>query len=102
MKILSTISFIIIILIGLICLTQTTLSHKCIEFKKPIYRYKTQIVDCPMVTANDKRQAPTPDNMFTVDFSCLINDQVLCGKVKNVFISAGKYITATLNLKSVV
>jgi hypothetical protein len=38
--------------------------------------------------------------MFTVDFHCSIGDSALCSKVKNVFISAGKYITATLNLKT--
>ena len=107
MKILSTISF--IILIGLTYLTQTTLSQKqqksqkCIEFTRPIYRYKTVMVDCPMVTTNDKRQAPvTSDNMFTVDFNCLVDDTVLCNKVRNVFITAGKFITATLNLKSII
>jgi hypothetical protein len=85
------------------CLTQTTLSLKCLEFTKPLYRYKTQTVDCPIVTANDKRQAPSsPDNMFVVDFICLINNVTLCDKVKNVFVTAGKFITATLNLKSVV
>ncbi|CAB4399068.1 unnamed protein product [Rhizophagus irregularis] len=100
MKILSTINF--IILIGLICLTQT-LSHKCLEFKKPLYKYKTQVVDCPLVTANDKRQTQTsPDNMFVVDFDCSINNATLCDKVKDVFITAGKFITATLDLKSAV
>ncbi|GBB98213.1 hypothetical protein RclHR1_03170009 [Rhizophagus clarus] len=81
-----------------------TLSHKCLEFEEPIYRYKTRMVDCPMVTANERRQVPTttPDNMFTLDFSCMVNDQVLCDKVRNVFITAGKFITATLNLKSAV
>ncbi|RGB43137.1 hypothetical protein C1646_782277 [Rhizophagus diaphanus] len=56
-----------------------------------------------MVTANDKRQTPTsPDNMFVVDFDCSINNVTLCDKVKDVFITAGKFITATIDLKSAV
>src|SRR5205823_2897776 len=51
-------------------------------------------------TINKKRQAqPTSDNMFTVDFTCLISDKTLCQKVESVFVTAGKFITATLNLK---
>ncbi|RGB43135.1 hypothetical protein C1646_782275 [Rhizophagus diaphanus] len=40
--------------------------------------------------------------MFAVDFSCLIDDSVLCDKVEKVFVTAGKFITATLNLKAVI
>ncbi|RIA87718.1 hypothetical protein C1645_776596 [Glomus cerebriforme] len=101
MKILSRISF--IILIGLICLTQTTLSAKCITYKRPIFRYEKEVIDCPIVSSNDKRQTQaTPDNMFVVNFNCSVADKVLCNKVQNVFVTAGKFITATINLKSVV
>ena len=97
MKISSTIS--LIVLIGLASLIQTTLSQ-CLEYLSIFNRKETRTVDCPMVTINKKRQAqPTSDNMFTVDFTCLISDETLCQKVKNVFVTAGKFITATLNLK---
>src|SRR2546423_558322 len=97
MKILSMIFF--IVLMGLMHLTQTTLSQ-CLEYLSPFNRSEAIVVNCPTVTTNNKRQAqPTSDNMFTVDFTCLISDETLCQKVKNVFITAGKFITATLNLK---
>jgi hypothetical protein len=111
MKFLSTISF--IVLVELICLTQMTLSMQCLEYINPIYRHKTRFVDCPMVSSKDKRQVtpgnpepstpePTPasNEKFIVDFLCLIDDKTLCDKVDNVFITAGKFITETLNLKS--
>src|SRR5581483_484327 len=97
MKILSTILF--VILIGSLCLVQTTLSQQCVEYLSPLDKSKFKIADCPMVKI-DKRQAPSPVipvNLFNVNFNCLINDNVLCSKVKNVFITAGKYITATLD-----
>src|ERR1044072_7356966 len=100
MKILSTIS--LIVLIGLTCLTSIALSEKCLEYLSPLH-HETKFVDCPMVLSNDKRQAqPTSDNMFIVNFCCTASDKVLCNKVENVFITAGKYITATLNLKSTI
>ncbi|CAB4399069.1 unnamed protein product [Rhizophagus irregularis] len=102
MKILSKISF--IFLIGLICLTQLTLSQKCLEYLRPVYRYETKVIDCPMVSTNDKRQSiPTSnDLMFIINFKCLTNDKITCGKVENVLITAGKFITATLNLKTAI
>ncbi|UZO16338.1 uncharacterized protein OCT59_007727 [Rhizophagus irregularis] len=91
-----------IIIIGLSCLTPMSLSEKCLDYLSPL-NGETKIVDCPMVSSNDKRQTqPTLDNMFAVDFSCLIDDSVLCDKVEKVFVTAGKFITATLNLKAVV
>ena len=94
MKILSTIIF--IVLIGLVCLTPTTLSQKCLEHLGPLHLHETRMVDCPIVSSIDKRQQPTSDNLFFVDFHCLITDNILCGKINNVFITAGKFITATL------
>ncbi|GET00475.1 hypothetical protein GLOIN_2v1837721 [Rhizophagus clarus] len=100
MKILSTISF--VILLELICLVQMTLTEKCLEYIAPFYR-KTKIVECPMVASKDKRQTTTnSNNMITVDFHCLTDDKTLCNKVEQVFITAGKFITATLNLKTVI
>ncbi|CAG8602977.1 7673_t:CDS:1 [Rhizophagus irregularis] len=99
MKTLTNISFIGLIIS--IILIQTTLSEKCVIYSQPIYRFKTQFIDCPMIKKNtnlEKRQ--NADDMFIVDFHCSIGDSALCSKVKNVFISAGKYITATLNLKT--
>src|ERR1051325_9304801 len=100
MKILSTTSF--IVLVGLICLTQTTFSQKCVEYLNQLNGYEPKIVDCPMVVSSmNKRQAqPTPDNMFVVDFHCFDVDTALCNKVENAFAYAGRYVTATLNLKS--
>jgi hypothetical protein len=89
-----------------------TLSQQCIEYLNPLYRHKTRFVDCPMVSSKDKRQvssgnpapsAPTPkapNDKFIVDFDCQIADKVLCNKVDNVFITAGKFITDTINLKA--
>jgi hypothetical protein len=48
----------------------------------------------------NKRQ--TNDNMFVVKFSCSINNKALCDKVQNVFATAGKFITSTLNLKAAI
>src|ERR1043165_4327937 len=96
MKILST-TF--IVLIGLIFLSQIliTLSQKCIDYFNPYNKYETKFVECPRVSSSlDKRQ--TTDNMFTIKFTCSITDTVLCDKARNVYITAGKYITATLNL----
>ncbi|GBB98208.1 hypothetical protein RclHR1_03170004 [Rhizophagus clarus] len=101
MKVLIKTSF--TVLAVLIVLTRTTLSEKCVVYSEPVYRYKTQFIDCPMVKKNatlEKRQNTTPDDMFNVNFHCSINDNSLCNRVKNVFVSAGKYITATLNLKT--
>src|ERR1051325_3361216 len=99
MKISLTISF--IVLVVLICLTQTALSIQCLEYLSPIYRHETRFVDCPMVSSKDKRQvspanpAPTPpepapasNDKFTVNFQCLITDKTLCDKVDNVFATA--------------
>jgi hypothetical protein len=95
-------SIFFIILIGLSGLTQTTLLEKCLDYVNPLNESKT-IVDCPIVSSNDKRQTqPTLDNMFIINFSCLIDDSVLCGKIERVFVTAGKFITATLNLKAVI
>src|SRR4051812_47065407 len=99
MKILSTIS--LIFLIG--CLIQTSLSQQCIEYSSPFNKNEIKMVDCPMATFNDKRQAsptPTSDDLFKIDFQCLITNETLCNKVNNVFVTAGKFITATLNLNS--
>jgi len=84
-------------LIGLIFLSQITLSQKCIDYFNSYNRYETKFVDCPMVSSSlDKRQ--TTDNMFTIEFTCSITDTVLCDKARNAYITAGKYVTATLNL----
>ena len=94
----STTTFFIV----LICLTRITLSQTCVEHLSTLNGYETKIVDCPMVSSTssilDKRQ--TSDNMFVVNFHCLITDSVLCKKAENVFNKAGRFITATLNLKS--
>jgi hypothetical protein len=102
MKILSTVSF--IFLIGLVCLTRLTLSLKCLEYLRPVYRYETKVVDCPMVSTNNKRQLIPASNdlMFIINFNCLTNDKVICSKVENVLITAGKFLTATLNLKTAI
>ncbi|CAI2171089.1 9732_t:CDS:2 [Funneliformis geosporum] len=100
MKNLSTTLF--IILIGL-CLTHTVSSEKCIQYSNPLNQRENRVFDCLMASPSQKRQLPTPptsDNMFNVQFNCLVDDKVLCGKVENVFVTAGKFITATLNLKS--
>src|SRR5256885_1016179 len=56
-----------------------------------------------MVTFHDKRQEqPKSDNMFKINFSCSITNKTLCDQVNEVFVSAGKFISATLNLKSVI
>src|SRR5437762_4556093 len=92
MKFLSTIPF--VILIGLVCLIQTTMSQSCLEYLNPIYRFETKFVDCPMVSSKykrDKRQE-TPTDMFTINFQCLIDNKTLCDKVNNVLITAGKFI----------
>jgi hypothetical protein len=101
MKILTTILFVVVL--KLICLTQITLSEKCLEYIAPFYR-KTRIINCPMVYSKKvKRETPSKlDNMITVDFHCLIDDKPLCNKVEQVFVMAGKFITATLNLKTVI
>ncbi|RIA87717.1 hypothetical protein C1645_877852 [Glomus cerebriforme] len=91
-----------IILIGLTWLIQITISEKCLEYLSPIYRYKIKVVDCPIVSSNNKRQTIPTDNMLTINFNCLIDDNILCNKVENVLVTAGKFITATLNLKSAV
>uniref|UniRef100_A0A1D1Y5Y4 Uncharacterized protein PB7E8.01 n=1 Tax=Anthurium amnicola TaxID=1678845 RepID=A0A1D1Y5Y4_9ARAE len=107
MKTLTTIAFFITITIVLTCLVRPTLSElsrlseQCMVYIKP-YRTETKIIKCPMVTTDEssleKRQ--NSEDMFTVNFKCSISDNNLCNKVKNVFNSAGKYITATLNLKT--
>ena len=78
MKILSTTSF--IVLVGLLlCLIQTTLSRRCIEYLNPLNRYENKIVDCPMVSFMDKRQTQSKsDKMFDVEFHCSIADTELC------------------------
>src|ERR1051325_5723982 len=96
MKNLSTISF--IVLIGLVCLIQMTLSQ-CVEYVSPLDRIKTRRVDCPMVKLEKRQAQPTQDNMFKIDFECLVPDKTLCIKVNEVFIAAGKFITTSLNLK---
>src|ERR1051325_2889408 len=99
MKISSIIIF--TVLIGLTCLTKTTLSQSCLEYLSPIGDLrKTKMVDCPMVSSIDMDKRQTPDNMFVIDFQCTDTDDVLCKKVSNVFDTAGKFITATINLKS--
>jgi len=50
MKILAVASF--IVLTVLICLTRTTLSERCIIYSDPIYLYKTEVVECPMIKIN--------------------------------------------------
>src|SRR5581483_9294740 len=100
MKILSTILF--VILIGSLCLVQTTLSQQCVEYLSPLDKSKFKIADCPMVAASPtkhKRQTQA-DNMFIINLDCSISDTALCGKVNDTFNAAGKYITATLNLKN--
>lgn len=102
MKKLSTTLF--IILIGL-CLTHTVSSEKCIQYFNPLNSKENRVFDCLMASPAQKRQLPTPpasDNMFNVQFNCLVNDKALCSKVENVFVTAGRFITATLNLKSVI
>src|SRR5688572_11911140 len=98
MKNLSTISF--VVLIGLICLTPPTLSDRCLEYVNLLDGLETRAIDCPRIISSiDKRQTPgTSDNMFVVKFTCAIDDQSLCEKVNNVYNTAGKFITATLNL----
>ena len=54
MKILLSISF--IVLTGLICLIQKTLSQKCLEYLSPLNERETRIVDCPIVKINDNNQ----------------------------------------------
>ncbi|PKY43779.1 hypothetical protein RhiirA4_541363 [Rhizophagus irregularis] len=103
MKILSTTLFVVVL--ELICLVQITVPEKCLEYISPFYQ-KTRMIDCPMIhskDSKDKRQTSSKsDNMITVDFQCLIDDKQLCKKVEQVFITAGKFITATLNLKSII
>src|SRR4051812_18332149 len=99
MKIASILFIVVVVLVELLCLT---LSEQCIEYIRPLYRQKTKIIDCPTVSFKDKRETPLASNKFTIDFNCLINDKTLCDKVENVFVIAGKFITATLDLKSVV
>ncbi|GBB98211.1 hypothetical protein RclHR1_03170007 [Rhizophagus clarus] len=102
MKVLSSIPF--IFLISIVCLTQLSISQKCLEYLRPIYRYETKVVDCPMVSINDKRQLIPESNdlMFIINFNCLINDKIMCNKVENVLITAGKFVSATLNLKTAI
>src|SRR5256885_1674708 len=74
-----------------------------LEYLTPLKRDKTKVVNCPMVTFHDKRQEqPKSDNMFKINFTCSIANKTLCDQVNEVFVSAGKFISATLNLKSVI
>src|ERR1044072_1673737 len=95
MKILSTIYF--IFLIELIYLTKTTLSSNLYHLNPN--RYESKVVDFPTTESSlDKRESL--NDMFSVNVHCSNINKTLCDKTKNVFAKAGKYITATLNLKT--
>src|SRR5688572_31068157 len=89
MKISSTIYF--IFLIELIYLTKTISSSN-------LYRYESEVVDFPTIESSLDKRASSND-MFSVIFHCRNINKTLCDKTKNVFVKAGKYITATLDLK---
>jgi len=104
-KISSIIPF--VIFVELICFTQTILTNdlkhlknQCLEFTNPLNHYESRIVDCPTIESLDKR-APSGD-MFVVNFNCKVSDKELCDKVDNVFNTAGRFITATINLKTTI
>ncbi|CAG8565597.1 10643_t:CDS:2, partial [Scutellospora calospora] len=52
---------------------------------------------CYMVTENSNSNSKRDNtDMFVVNFTCGVTDQVLCQKVKNAFISAGQILTEAI------
>ncbi|CAG8594545.1 4652_t:CDS:2 [Acaulospora morrowiae] len=56
--------------------------------------------DCPTESGNPPNLKRDNDDMFVVTFTCTVNDQTLCNKVKTAFTTAGKLITASIAFKT--
>ncbi|RIB20983.1 hypothetical protein C2G38_2301848 [Gigaspora rosea] len=102
MKPLEILSLYIFFIVGfaIVCADNTPICWDHPNPLKPSERKRAPCYSTANTNSNDLSFTKRDESdMFLVTFTCLANNQTLCDKVKNAFITAGQIITAAIAFK---
>ncbi|CAG8759290.1 2854_t:CDS:2, partial [Dentiscutata erythropus] len=101
MKPLEILPLFFIVGFAIVCADNTPICWDHLNPLKPSERKRVSCYSTTNTNSNDLSFTKRDESdMFNVTFTCLVNNQTLCNKVKNAFDSAGQIIAAAIAFKT--